>query len=83
LKTAHALRGKWVAPERYHATLHLLGDNSDLRPDLVDAAIAAATTVRICACSITRDGAWCVLMQSIFNQTVYRTLLNWRLGVAA
>lgn len=57
LKTTHDLRGKWVAPERYHATWYFLGDNSELRADLHDAAIAAAATVRCAPVKITLDAA--------------------------
>ena len=57
LKAAHALRGQWVSPERYHATLHFLGDNSELRPDLTTAAIAAAATIRMAPVAVHLDGA--------------------------
>lgn len=43
VRAAHpALRARWVAPQRYHATLHFLGDHPSLRQDVVAAAIAAA-----------------------------------------
>lgn len=57
LKTTHDLRGKWMAPERYHATWYFLDDNSELRADLRDAAIAAAATVRCAPVKITLDAA--------------------------
>lgn len=43
IRAAHpALRARWVAPQRYHATLHFLGEHPSLRQDVVAAAIAAA-----------------------------------------
>ncbi|WP_426689650.1 2'-5' RNA ligase family protein [Rhodanobacter ginsengiterrae] len=43
VRAAHpALRARWVAPQRYHATLHFLGEHSSLRQDVVAAAVAAA-----------------------------------------
>ncbi|TAM59035.1 MAG: RNA 2',3'-cyclic phosphodiesterase [Rhodanobacter sp.] len=39
-------RLRWVHPARYHATVHFLGNDTALRSELVDAAVAAAGTVR-------------------------------------
>jgi 2'-5' RNA ligase len=39
------LRARWIHPDRYHATLHFLGDHAALRPTLVDGAIAAADKI--------------------------------------
>jgi 2'-5' RNA ligase len=50
-------RGSWIAPERYHLTLHFLGDNSELRQDLVDRASTAATKVRMPAFDLVLDHA--------------------------
>ena len=48
LKASHpGLRARWVSPARYHATLHFLGDYALLRQDVVDAAMAAATELRM------------------------------------
>ena len=48
LKASHpGLRARWVSPARYHATLHFLGDHARLRQDVVDAAMAAATELRM------------------------------------
>jgi RNA 2',3'-cyclic 3'-phosphodiesterase len=48
LKASHpGLRARWVSPARYHATLHFLGDHALLRQDVVDAAMAAATELRM------------------------------------
>ena len=47
-KASHpGLRARWVSPARYHATLHFLGDHALLRQDVVDAAMAAATELRM------------------------------------
>jgi len=40
------LRLRRVHPARYHATVHFLGNDTALRSGLVDAAVAAAGTVR-------------------------------------
>ena len=48
LKASHpGLRARWVSPARYHVTLHFLGDYALLRQDVVDAAMAAATELRM------------------------------------
>jgi RNA 2',3'-cyclic 3'-phosphodiesterase len=48
LKASHpGLRARWVSSARYHATLHFLGDHALLRQDVVDAAMAAATELRM------------------------------------
>lgn len=41
----HGLRGKPLAPERFHVTLFHLGDSVGLRQDVVDAASKAASRV--------------------------------------
>ncbi|MGH8158013.1 MAG: RNA 2',3'-cyclic phosphodiesterase [Rhodanobacter sp.] len=51
------LRARWIHPDRYHATLHFLGDHAALRPTLVDGAIAAADKVRAAPFSWTLDSA--------------------------
>ena len=58
LKRGHPeLRARWVDPARYHATLHFLGDHAALRPDLVEAALAAAGKLRAAAFEWTLDSA--------------------------
>jgi 2'-5' RNA ligase len=58
LKANHpALRAHLIKPDRYHATLHFLGDHAMLRPDLVTAAIAAADQFRAMAFEWTLDNA--------------------------
>jgi 2'-5' RNA ligase len=57
LKSQQHPRGSWIARERYHVTLHFLGDNSELRQDLVDRASAAAANVHFPAFDIVFDSA--------------------------
>ena len=47
LKASHpGLHARWINPTRYHATLHFLGDHVMLRQEVIDAAVAAADTLR-------------------------------------
>lgn len=47
LKAGHpGLRARWVAPTRYHATMHFLGDYPMLRDDIVRAAKQAGDGLR-------------------------------------
>lgn len=56
LKAAYpGLRARWIHPDRYHATLHFLGDHSVLRPSLVDAAVVAADKVSMAPFAWTLD----------------------------
>ena len=58
LKAARpGLRARWIHPDRYHATLHFLGDHAALRPSLVDAAVAAADKVSLAPFAWTLDSA--------------------------
>jgi 2'-5' RNA ligase len=58
LKTARpGLRARWLQPDRYHATLHFLGNHAALRPSLVDAAMAAADKVSLARFAWTPDSA--------------------------
>lgn len=50
------LRARWIHPDRYHATLHFLGDHAALRPGLVEDAIAAADKLRAASFNWTLDG---------------------------
>ena len=45
LRAAHGLRGKLIAPERLHITLHHLGDHAGLPTNLLETAQAVAATV--------------------------------------
>lgn len=45
LRSEQPIRARWVVPARYHATLHFLGDFPLWRPDVAEAAIAAADKV--------------------------------------
>ena len=45
LRLRHGLT-HMIRPDRYHVTVHFLGDNSRLRSDLVDTAQQAAQQVR-------------------------------------
>ncbi|OOG38262.1 2'-5' RNA ligase [Rhodanobacter sp. C05] len=58
LKAARpGLRARWIHPDRYHVTLHFLGDHASLRPSLVDGAKAAADKVRATPFTWTLDTA--------------------------
>ena len=58
LKAARpGLRARWINPDRYHATLHFLGDHAALRPSLVDGAVAAADKVSLAPFAWTLDNA--------------------------
>lgn len=58
LKAARSgLRARWIHPDRYHATLHFLGDHAALRPSLVGAAVAAADKVSVPPFAWTLDSA--------------------------
>jgi 2'-5' RNA ligase len=58
LKAARpGLRARWIHPDRYHATLHFLGDHAALRPSLVDGAVAAAERVSAVPFAWTLDSA--------------------------
>ncbi|WP_460876906.1 RNA 2',3'-cyclic phosphodiesterase [Rhodanobacter koreensis] len=50
------LRARWIHPDRYHATLHFLGDHAALRPSLVDGAIAAADKIGVAPFTWMLDG---------------------------
>lgn len=48
-------RARWVAPSRYHATLHFLGDHPMLREDIARAARQAGDALRAHAFDWTLD----------------------------
>jgi len=49
------LRARWVAPARYHATVHFLGDHPMLRGDIVQAAARAGDGLQAGAFDWTLD----------------------------
>ncbi|MGH8049045.1 MAG: RNA 2',3'-cyclic phosphodiesterase [Arenimonas sp.] len=55
LRVSDSLNGSWIASERYHLTLHHLGQFPEARPDLVKRALAAANTVRMQGFNIKLD----------------------------
>jgi 2'-5' RNA ligase len=55
LRAQHAKAGRWTAVERYHLTLQFLGDYAPAPPALIDAACAAAETVRMAPFALTLD----------------------------
>jgi len=57
LKQAHAPRGRWVKPHRYHLTLRYLGEHSTLPPTLLRACHAAGDGVRAPSFSFALDAA--------------------------
>lgn len=57
LRAAHALRGRPLAPERFHITLHHLGDHAGVRRDIVTMASEAAETVASPSFEVTFDRA--------------------------
>lgn len=59
LKTANALEGSWISSERYHLTLHHLGQFPEIRTDLVNRAIAAANKIQTQAFDIKLDQFMC------------------------
>jgi len=55
LRPTLSSRCRWLEASRYHLTLHFLGDNDELRPDLVAAAGKAAARVATPAFEVTLD----------------------------
>ncbi len=55
LKAIDSLNGSWIARERYHLTLHHLGQFQEACPDLVKRALAAANNVHTTAFNIKLD----------------------------
>jgi 2'-5' RNA ligase len=55
LRTEHGLQGKPLKPERFHVTLHHLGDHDGVPRDLVEVARAAAANVTAAPFDITFD----------------------------
>lgn len=57
LRTMHQLSGRPLAAERFHVTLHHLGDHAGLRRDIVAMATQAAETVSTPSFDVTFDRA--------------------------
>jgi len=57
LRTTHGLIGRPLAPERFHVTLHHLGDHAGLRGDIVARATEAAEAVAAAPFEVTFDRA--------------------------
>ena len=57
LRAAHPLKGRPLAPERFHITLHHLGDHAGVRRDIVAMASEAAEAVATPAFEVTFDRA--------------------------
>ena len=55
LKASDSLSGSWIASERYHLTLHHLGQFPEVHPDLVKRALAAASHIQLSAFNIKLD----------------------------
>ncbi|MDP2449481.1 MAG: RNA 2',3'-cyclic phosphodiesterase [Polaromonas sp.] len=55
LRAEHGLQGKPLKPERFHVTLHHLGDYAGLPQDLVAAACGAAASVAAAPFDVTFD----------------------------
>lgn len=55
LRNEHGLKGKPLKTERFHVTLHHLGDYAGLPQDLVDVACAAAAGVAAAPFDVTFD----------------------------
>ncbi|APW38144.1 hypothetical protein RD110_13840 [Rhodoferax koreense] len=57
LRAELSLRGQPIAPERFHATVHFMGDYAALPPDLVRNARAAGDAVRMAPFRVGFDRA--------------------------
>lgn len=57
LREEHGLRGKPLKTERFHVTLHHLGDYAGLPQDLVEVACAAAASLAAAPFDVTFDRA--------------------------
>ena len=53
-KTAHDIRGRWLAPEKLHVTLQFLGDFINAG-EIVSRASSAATSLRVAPFEFTLD----------------------------
>ncbi|KQY29795.1 2'-5' RNA ligase [Caulobacter sp. Root487D2Y] len=57
LRAAHRLNGRPLAPERFHITLHHLGDHAGVRRDIVAMAGQAAEAIRTAPFEVVFDRA--------------------------
>lgn len=57
LRATHGLSGRPLAPERFHITLHHLGDHAGVRRDIVAMAVEAAETLTTPRFDVTFDRA--------------------------
>ena len=57
LRATHSLKGRPLTPERFHVTLHHLGDHAGLRRDIVAMASEAAETLVASRFEVTFDRA--------------------------
>ena len=55
LKAGDSLNGSWIPSERYHLTLHHLGQFPEVYPDLVKRALVAANNIQMKAFNIKLD----------------------------
>lgn len=82
LRLENGLSGSPLKPSHLHMTLHHLGDHSELRQDIVDKAMTAASSIKLApfevalssACSLSSRGAShpCVLLCPEVRPPVYR-----------
>lgn len=57
LRSAHGLSGRPLSPERFHITLHHLGDHAGVRRDIVSMASEAAEAITTAPFEVTFDRA--------------------------
>lgn len=89
LKSANTIRGRWTAPDKYHMTVHFLGDHRE-PADLIGCVMAAAAAVDFAPFALALDrvatfrGRYqlpCVLRCSRESENVVASLWS-RLGAA-
>ena len=56
----HGLRGRFVAPERLHVTLHWLSDHPELPVELLQRALSAGASVNAASFDVVFDRAECL-----------------------
>ena len=59
LRTTQDFNGSWISSERYHLTLHHLGQYSEVRSDLVSRAITAASRMQAKPFDLVLDQFMC------------------------
>ncbi len=55
IKASHGVKGDWIKPQKYHATVLFLGEYSELRADLVEGAKRAVSQVTLSRFDWTLD----------------------------